>query len=37
MVISFLFGLFVGVTVGVFVAGLMCAAGKGNNSDEQSS
>jgi gas vesicle protein len=28
MVISFLFGLFVGVTIGVFVAGLMCAAGK---------
>ncbi len=36
MVIVFLFGLFVGVTVGVFVAGLMCAAGKGND-DGQSS
>jgi hypothetical protein len=31
MVIVFLFGLFVGVTVGVFAAGLMCAAGKGGD------
>jgi gas vesicle protein len=36
MVIAFLFGVFVGVTVGVLVAGLMCAAGKGND-DGQSS
>ncbi len=36
MVIVFLFGLFVGVTVGVFVAGLMCAAGKGNDAGQSS-
>ena len=28
MVIAFLFGVFVGVTIGVLVAGLMVAAGK---------
>ena len=33
MVIAFLFGLFVGATVGIFAAGLMCAASKGNNNE----
>jgi gas vesicle protein len=34
MVISFLFGVFVGVTVGVLVAGLMCAAGRDKDQNE---
>ena len=35
MVISFLFGVFVGVTVGVLVAGLMCAAGRDKDSHNE--
>lgn len=34
MVIAFLFGVFVGATIGVFAAGLLCAAGKDKIKDE---
>ena len=34
MVIAFLFGLFVGATIGILAAGLMCAAGKDKTKDE---
>jgi hypothetical protein len=31
---TFVAGLFIGVILGVFVAGLACAAGKNNHKDE---
>lgn len=36
MVIAFLFGLFIGVTIGILVAGLMCAAGKDSREQDHS-
>ena len=35
MVIAFLFGMFIGVTIGIVAAGLMCAAGKDNKDNKE--
>jgi len=35
MVIAFLFGMFIGVTLGIVAAGLMCAAGKDSKESKE--